>query len=387
MRPNVARGTARGITGWTTGLLLAGVLPQYLVGSLAVEMQADFRFTDAQLGAAVGISFAIAAAISPLTGRALGAVGIRRGVLVGATIVGLTSLALATLADSGAAVIACMALGGLGSGIGSPSFSALLASEVGAHRHGVAFGLLTSAPQMAAFAAGLALPLIAEPLDWRVAFAAAATLSLVCLLALERRGMPRSVPRSERGERRTRPLPSVYTMATAAALISAAGIGMRSFLVVFAVSIGFGDAGAGLLLAATGLLAIVSRLGFGVLGDWHPGDALRRAAALMLVCAVGFALMALGGNLAVVVGALVAGGLGWGWQSPLTLAVVTHNPLATGPAMGIQMSGFFAGATVGPLLVGLLAHVDGYSSAWIVCSLLALAAGSVALLARRQSPA
>lgn len=377
-------GSARGLIAWTTALLLAGVLPQYLLGSLAVEMRLDFEFTDAQLGAAVGISFAIAAVVSPLAGRALRRVGIRRGVLVGAGLVGLSSAALAGLADSGIAVIATMAVGGLGAGIASPSFSALLASEVGADRQGLAFGLLTAAPQMAAFAAGLALPVIAQPLDWRAAFAAAALLSGVCLVGLERRDLPRTLPILAEGED-GRPRRSVLTMAVAAALVSAAGIGMRSFLVLFAVSVGFSDGGAGVLLAGTGAVAIASRLGFGILADRRPGDSLRQAVALMVLCASGFALMALGGTAAVTAGALIAGGLGWGWQSPLSLAVITQNPHATGAAMGIQMAGFFGGATIGPLVVGLIAHQGNYSSAWIACMLLALVAAVVCMIARRQS--
>lgn len=379
--------SGRAITGWTTGLLLAGVLPQYLVASLVVEMRNDFSMSDAQLGLAIGVSFAISAVISPLAGRALGRIGIRRGVLVSAVMITISSAALATAIGSAAGVIAAMALGGLGGGIGSPSYSALLAARVGTHRHGLAFGMLTSAPQMAAFAAGLALPLIAQPLNWRAAFAIAAALALVCLIVLLRAGMPRSVPRSESvDEVPSRPHGSVWTMAGATVLASAAGIGMRSFLVVFAVSVGFSDANAGLLLAASGLLAMVSRVGFGLLGDRRPGDSLRQVAWLMLLCACGFALMALGGTAAIVAGALIAGGLGWGWQSPMSLAVVTQNRHATGAAIGIQMSGFFAGATVGPLMVGVLAEQSSYSVAWLACALLAVVGAAVAMLARHQAP-
>jgi predicted MFS family arabinose efflux permease len=163
-------------------------------------------------------------------------------------------------------------------------------------------------------------------------------------------------------------------------------IGMRSFLVVFTVSVGFSAATAGLLLSATGLVAIASRLGLGILGDRRPGDSLNRAAALMVLCAFGFALMAAGGDTLVVLGALLAGGLAWGWQAPLSLAVVTANPHATGAAIGIQMSGFFAGAVAGPLTIGILAEHGGFTAAWVLCCFLALAAGAVALLARRVGP-
>jgi MFS family permease len=175
----------------------------------------------------------------------------------------------------------------------------------------------------------------------------------------------------------------VRASALAAALASAAGIGMRSFLVVFAVSVGFAHGEAGLLLAMTGLAAVVSRVGFGILGDRRPGEPLDRAAGLMLVSGFGFVLMAVGGDLAVVVGAVLAGGIGWGWQAPLSHAVVSRNPDATAAAIGLQMAGFFAGAVVGPLVLGLFAEHGSYTGAWIVCIGLSLAAAGVALVAPR----
>jgi MFS family permease len=380
--------SGRALIGWTTTLLLAAVLPQYLVGSLAVEIRGDFAFSDTQLGAAVGVSFALSAVISPTAGRTVGWIGVKRGVIGSAALVTASAVAIATVADSAAAMIALMAVNGLAGGIGSPAYSTLLASRVAPERQGTAFGMLTSSPQVAAFAAGLALPAVAHPLDWRVAFVAPAVLGLASLVALARLGLPAPAPRRDLDTADVRRLPrSVHTIALSAALASAAGIGMRSFLVVFAVSIGFGSSAAGLLLAATGLVAIVSRIGFGVLGDRRPGRPLYRAAALMVVCAFGFVLMALGGDVPVVVGALLAGGVGWGWQSPVSLAVVSQNRDATAAAVGVQMSGFFAGALVGPLVLGVFAEAGSYTGAWVLCIGLASAAAAVALWAHRMAHA
>jgi MFS family permease len=379
-----ADGDGRAVIAWTTTLLLAAVLPQYLIGSLAVEMRSDFRFSDAELGAAVGISFALSAVMSPAAGRAVDWIGVRRGVVVSAALVTVSSVVMGAFANSAAAVIALMAVNGFAGGIGSPAYSALLAARVAPTRHGTAFGMLTSAPQMAAFAAGLALPLVAHPLDWRAALIAPAVLGLASLVALVRLGLPASAGRSRTNSPEARGLPRwVHTIAVSAALASAAGIGMRSFLVVFAVSIGFESSAAGFLLAATGLVAIVSRMAFGVLGDRRPGRPLYRAAGLMALCAVGFVLMALGGDVPVIIGAMLAGGLGWGWQAPVSLAVVTYNRGAAAAAVGVQMAGFFAGALVGPLVLGVFAERGSYTSAWVLCIGLAGAAAAVALLADR----
>jgi MFS family permease len=368
---------------WTAGLLVATVLPEYLVASLAVAMREDFAFGNTEIALAVGISFAVMAVISPLARRAIDRIGMRRGVALAIGLVALSSLAIGGLARSAEAVIALMVVNGIGGGIGSPTFSALLARSVGEDVQGTAFGVLTSAPQMSAFAGGLALPLIAVPLDWRLAFALPAALVLACWIALSRSGRLDVAPAPVVREERHRGLRSIHAIAVATALASAGGIGMRSFLVVAAVSAGVQRGAAGLLLSATGLIAIGSRLGFGVLGDRRPGDSLRRAAGLMLLCAGGYALMALDTTLLLVAGALIAGGIGWGWQAPLSLAVVSRNREATAHAVGIQLSGFYVGALAGPLLVAFAVSQSGYPAAWLLCALLAVGAGSIALAVGR----
>jgi predicted MFS family arabinose efflux permease len=378
--------TDHGYVGWSTLLLAAAVLPQYLVGSLAVQMRDDFPFTDAQLGAAVGISFALSALISPVAGRTIESIGVRRGVTIAALSVAGSSLAM-MFVDSAAAVLALMAVNGIGGGIGSPSLSSLLADRVARARHGTAFGLFTSGPQAAAVIAGLALPFVAQPLDWRLAFAVPAALAVASLIALVRRGLEPTAARAGAPRVDRRKLPrSVYVIAASAALASTAGFGLRSFLVVFAVSVGFGSSFAGYLLAFTGLLATVSRVGFGVLGDRRPGRSLHHSAALMGLCTVGFGLLIAGGDVPIIVGALLAGGIGWGWQSPLSLAAIEQDREMTPISIGIMMAGFYAGAVAGPLMVGLFAEGGHYTAAWVVCLCLATVAAGVAMVAHRLGP-
>jgi MFS family permease len=369
----------------TAGFMLAAVLPQYLIASLAVEIREDFAFSDAQLGIATAASFGLSAVLAPTAGRVIARIGARRSVAAAASLVVLSALSMGLVASSAAAMIASMAVNGLGTGIGSPTLFSVLAANIDARFQGTAFGVMTSAPQVAAFCGGLALPLASAPGGWRVPFLVAAAIGALCALWLVRRDLriaarPRDAARILPQRRRPR---SIHVIALAAAAASAAGIGMRSFLVVFAVSIGFASATAGLLLSLTGLLAIISRLGFGFLGDRHPGDGLVRAGGLMLAAAVGYALMALGTSLPVIAGALIAGGLAWGWTTPLALAVVTTNPHATSAALGMQMAGFFAGAFVGPLAIGLLAERGDFRLAWSTCAALAVGGAAMTVVARR----
>ena len=63
--------------------------------------------------------------------------------------------------------------------------------------------------------------------------------------------------------------------------------------------------------------------------------------------------------------ALVAGSLGWAWPGGLNLAVVQRSPEAPAWAVGVMMTGLFAGAVAGPLLVGVLADHGHFDGAWL----------------------
>ncbi len=377
--------SARRVTVSATGLLLAAALPQYLIGAVAVSIREDFAFSDAELGLAIAVSFGIAAVVTPTAGRLIERIGVLKGVRISVALLTVSMLAIATIVDDATALIACMAVIGLGGGFGSPGYSALLAAGVPPERQGTAFGLLTSAPQIAIFIAGLALPLIAEPFGWRVAFVVPVVIGVASLLAVPRaRQLASRAHVAARGVLSLRRPGPIHVMALSAGLASAGGIGMRSFLVVFVVAVGISSSDAGLLLAATGVVALASRLGFGVLGDRRPGDPLRRAGALMVVSAVGFGLMALDAHFTIILGALLAGGLGWGWAAPMNLAVIQRYRDVPAAAMGTQLSGFFSGAVVGPLLVGVRGGSGGFTEAWLLCGGLALAAAGAAFAAHRM---
>ena len=380
-----APASARRITLSATGLVLSTTLPQYMVGAVAVSIRQDFGFSSAELGLAVGASFGVAAVTTAAAGRVIDGIGPLAGIRISIVLLLASVLAIATVVGSAASLIICMAGVGLAAGIGSPSFAALLAGGVPYGRQGTAFGLLTSAPQLSAFMAGLALPLIADPFGWRVAFVIPVVTvgaSLLAMPSLRQLPTPSAVP-TRRVISIRRPQP-IHLMALAGTLASAGGIGMRSFLVVFAVAVGFSSSDAGLLLAAAGLIALVSRIAIGVLGDRRPGDALLRAGGLMLVSATGFVLMAIGAHFTIIIGALLAGGLGWGWVAPMNLAVIQRHRDAPAAAMGTQMTGFFSGALIGPLLVGILIGTGGFTEAWVLCTVFAVLAAVAAFGARRM---
>ncbi len=106
-------------------------------------------------------------------------------------------------------------------------------------------------------------------------------------------------------------------------------------------------------------------------------------AAMLAASVVGYLLLTVGEPGVIAAAALLAGGLGWAWPGALNLAVVQRSPEAPAWAVGVMMTGLFAGAVVGPLVTGFLAEHDLFTAAWIACAGLALlAAGTIAATAR-----
>jgi MFS family permease len=374
-----ARGRRALVTG--TALVVAGVLPGFLTASLAPRIRGDFAFGDSAVGLAVATFYVVCTLSSSPAGHLVERVGAMRGMRLGAATTALSCLAVALLARSSASLVALLLLGGLGNALAGPAVSALLRREVAIHRQGLAFGAQQSGASLGALMAGLALPAIAIPVGWRWAYVGAAALALGAAALAPREEAPHPI-RRERVARR-RGWSSVHALALAAALASAAGVGFVSFLVLYSVDRGMSETAAGLLLGGVSLAATLSRIALGVLTDRRGADPLGPAAAMLAASVAGYLLLTVGEPAAIVAAALLVGTVGWAWPGALTLAVVQRSPEAPAWSVGVMMTGLFAGAVGGPLLVGLLAEHGSFAGAWVACAGFALLAAATVALARR----
>jgi MFS family permease len=374
----VRRSVATGTT-----LIVAGVLPGFLTASLATRIRHDFSFGDSILGLAVAAFYLTCMVSSTPFGHLVERIGARRGMRLGAALTAVSCVAIAAVADSAAALIAILVIAGLGNAIGGPAVSALLRRTVSTGRHGLAFGAQQSGASIGALLAGVALPAVAIPFGWRWAFVVAAALA-VTAVALAPAPAPGEAPRLQaQPESAPHHLTSIRALAVAATLASAAGVGFIAFLVTYSVDQGIGEGAAGLLLGAVSLSATISRVGLGVIADRSGGDPLRLTALILAGSAAGYLLLISGEPAVIVLAALLVGSIGWSWPGTLTLAVVFRRPGSPAWAVGVMMSGLFAGAAGGPLLVGLLAEHEHFAAAWSVCAGLALAAAATIALTRR----
>jgi MFS family permease len=359
------------------------VLPGFLTASLAPRIRHDFAFGDSTLGLAVAIFYLVCMVASTPSGHLVERIGARRGMLLGAALTSVSCVAVALAADSAAALVAILVVAGLGNAIGGPAVSALLRRTVEGARHGFAFGAQQSGASIGALFAGVALPAVAIPFGWRWAYVAAAALAVVAVALAPAPG-PGEPPRlPEPTEAAPHRLTSIRALAVAATLASAAGVGFVSFLVTYSIDKGIGEGAAGLLLGAVSLSSTISRVGLGVFADRSEKDVLRLTALVLAGSAAGYLLLIVGEPVAIVLAALLVGSIGWSWPGALTLAVVSRRPDSPAWAVGVMMSGLFAGAAGGPLLVGLLAEHEHFAAAWSLCAGLALAAALTIALTRR----
>lgn len=364
-----------------TGLIVAGVMPGFLTASLAPRIRADFSFGDSALGVAIAAFYVVSGLCSTPAGRLVERIGATRGGRLAGTTTALACLAVAAFAGSAASLTALLLAGGVGNAIGGPAVSALLRQEVAIHRQGLAFGAQQSGASLGALLAGLSLPAVAIPLGWRWAFVMAAVLALASAALAPRV----SVPAASRRTPPPRGLTAVHGLGAAAALASAAGVGFVAFLVSYAVDSGISEGEAGLLLAGVSLASTISRVGLGALLDRRRREPLGPVIGMLIVSVLAYLLLIAGEPAVIVIAALAAGGFGWAWPGALTLAVVQLSPEAPAWAVGVMMSGLFAGAVAGPLLVGLLADHHAFAAAWIVCASFALLAALTIAAIRRRS--
>jgi MFS family permease len=368
-----------------------GVLPAFLVGALAVQIRADLDVGLGLFGLAAATLFAVSGALARPAGRLVQRLGSRRGAALAAALA-TTSLTVLALAGSPAALMAGLAVGGLGNAVAQPSANAVISELVTEQRLGVAFGIKQSSIPAATLLGGLAVPGVALVFGWRWAVAGAVGLAVVLLLASLAGGRDAGRgagaardPTVARGPDRGLPRGGLVVLTLGGFLGSAAATSTGVFLVDSAVAAGIDAGPAGLLFAGCSVLGLVVRIGFGWLADRHPGRSTYLFIAnLLTVGTLGYALLAAGPVPAFVAGAVLAYGAGWAWTGLFHFAVIRDNRGAAASVTGVVQTGLSLGAACGPLLFGVVAQTAAYSAAWLTAAGLSLAGAVTVRLSRRM---
>jgi predicted MFS family arabinose efflux permease len=228
--------------------------------------------------------------------------------------------------------------------------------------------------------AGASVPLVALTVGWRWAFVVGAAVALTAVPLVPADPRTGAGERRDAGERATGPL---VVIAVAATLAAGSGNAMGTFLVDASAGRGLDPGLAGLTLALGGTICAVARLVSGWLADRRTGSPVSMIAALLAVGAVGVALLAAPGEVALVAGVVLGFGFGWAWPGLLNFAVVRLHPQAPAAATSITQTGVYAGGAVGPLAFGFLAAANGYPRSWLVGAVAMLAASVLMVIGAR----
>ena len=319
------------------------MLPSFLIGALAIQIHDDLDVGVEAVAAGVTVFFLAGALGAGWGGRLADHIGalraIRRCVFVTAA-----SLGAAALAPSLATLFLLLAVAGLANAVTQPAINLFVAEQIPADRQGLGFGIKQSGIPAAILVSGLALPVLALPLGWRVTLALCALAPLAVALALPAGGQPHV---SRRPASR-RPSRALLLTALGAALGTAGPSALGAYLVASAVNVGIAEGTAGLLAAVASGLSLAARVSLGARADRRRDYGLAAVVILLAAGSLGFALMASDTTGLFVIGALVAFTLGWGWPGLFNLAVVDANRETPGSATGVSQTGIYAGAAAGP---------------------------------------
>ncbi|MEU2612980.1 MFS transporter [Micromonospora sp. NPDC007271] len=378
--PPTSRRTVRASAG-AVATTIACVLPVFLLGGLAVQMGHDLRFSPAGLGLAVSVYFGISALASLPSGvlvERYGPVAVARaGILLSAG----SLLAVAGLARSYPMLVGLLGLSAAANALGQLASNAVLARHVPAHRQGLSFGVKQAAIPVSTLLAGAAVPTIALTAGWRWAFVAAAGAALAALPAVPR---AEAAPARRTGTGRAgRATGALVVVGLAATLASGAANALGTFLVDSSAGRGLSPALAGLTLTLGSAVCVLARIGAGWLADRRAAGHVALIAAMLVVGAVGLALLALTGPGPLVAGVVLGFGLGWAWPGLMNFAVVRLHPQAPAAATSITQTGVYAGGCLGPLALGTLAGALGYPTMWAAAAAAMLLAALLMLTGSR----
>lgn len=385
--PVVAPGTGERSVRTLAAALIAttsAILPPFLAGALAVQLRDEFGGSGAQLGLAVSAFFYAGGLVAARFGAVSDRIGWARSFRVGSLVTITSLLGIAVLARSWQGLTFWLVVGGLGYTLVMPASNIALAREFRPRRHGLLFGAKGSASSLVTMIAGGAVPTLALTLGWRWAFVGACAFPVLGYLLTQDRSCVGQPVGARPAPRPRPPARALWVLAVAGACGGSVITALGTFLVVALADTGTSVTSAAWLLSAGSLVAIVAKLAVGAIVDRQGHVAFGLVASLLLLGALGFALVGIGTGWPVTVGVFLAFAAGTSWSGILHLAVVQRAGDRPGASSGVVQTGLSVGAATGPFLFGAVSAAWSYAAAWLVTASLAVTAGMLMLLVGRR---
>ena len=398
--------------------LSSGVLPLFLVGAFQVRIAQDIGTGFAGIGAGLALFFITTGVCSLPAGRLVDKVGAAIALRLGMSFTMLSSVFIALFATSllrlGIGLILC----GMGTTFVDTSGSRALSRAVPRDQQGLGFGAKEASGPLAALIAGVALPVLGEVFSWRSLFLFATLFAFLTAISVpsgvdrmrvvdptiavepDLQGAPPTddvtiVPASDMAEPEDTTKRQLLLLAIASATGGTVAASGASFLVPSMQQVGATAQFAGVVLALASLVAVMTRVGSGMLVDRSENRELQIVTVLLAsgaVAAVGLSLATnmladsrLGLTLGIVSALVLLGG-GWGWTGLLFLSGVRISPTRSALSGGVVLAGLGVGGAVGPATFGYLAETFGIAMSWgFAVPMLAIAAYTTHSLHRKRS--
>lgn len=368
---------------------IAAGLPVFLVGALASHLRDDLSLSAGSIGVAVSAFYGTSALAAYPLGRVADSLGWRRSLWGSSAGIAASLAGISLLLRTQAGLVGLLVLAGATHSLASSTANVALANGTPAGHHGKLFGIKQAATPVATLLAGLSVPLVVEQVGWRPAFLMAVLVPAFAAFAARSPDSPGSVVGAgpvdgdDVGSAAENTAGRVHSSQSDDAPDGGRGIDLRlfvlmlsgafgswgtsslsAFFVVSAVDHGVSASRAGAVMAVASALSIVIRVVGGWIADRRSGTGFGQAAVLLLVGMVGYGLLAAGRPSMILMAAMFAYGAGWGWPGLYHFGGVRYRPETPGAVTGIIRTGSASGATLGPVVFGLVLTWGGYSWAW-----------------------
>ncbi len=364
----------------TLSLTVFGVLASELISYMGIERwQVGMLATTSTLGGAL---------FSSRMGKWVDGVGGRRATVTTLIVAGV-SLFCVGIAPEFSLMVGAGFLTGIASAISNPATNKLISVEIEPGQRGLIVGVKQSGVQISIFFGGWLLPVFTGWWGWRWAVLAFAAVPLAVGIFYMGKGAAADPARAVGGDdeairRRDTAgtsagrLPRlVYRLAIYGFLLGAGGVAVVVYLPLYAEEVlGMSRGQAGLVLAVTGPVGILARIGWARVAEGRLGmvRSLKIIAFLGVISGVAFAFGNLLGTWAIWLAAVLIGLSVFAWTSVGMLSVIQILPASlAGRGSGAVFFGFMSGFGVGAPLFGWSVDVLGvYTPGWLAVAALFL---------------
>ncbi len=292
-------------------------------------------------------------------------------------------------------LMAFAAIAGLPAAGANSATNNIIVENVPAGSRGWITGIKQSGVQIGILATGLALPVTAARVGWRMALVLASLVALVGIaatLAIVPSGPAAWTPERKAGAVRGR-LPDAVRWLSAYGVTMGIGVGTyAAFVPLYAQeNLGMGVTLAGTVIAVSGASGALSRVVWGRIAEraGHPSGPLLVIGALSAGAFIATWVAPHTTPYLIWVGAVLVGMSTGSWMSVgMMAAIMLSDPKQTGQSTGSIVLGFGLGLTIGPVVFGWGVDTFGaYDLPWAGVTLNFAAAMTMMLLWRYRSRA